>query len=156
MRCAVIFTTLLFAAPLGSAPAPVYREPSDRVFRSGILGAWKMTPPVYQISTSIASWQHTVFIGKDTWAVVRGKNVAVFSLHLDGRREPATIDVVGPKQGMEVEWRGLVRLDGDTLTVALSYGLTSDGPVPRPTGFRRDVIAPDGRPATVLVFHRVK
>jgi uncharacterized protein (TIGR03067 family) len=98
---------------------------------------WTANEIHHQVFTPDGVWQYSYGGHPDN---TRGKSFAI-----DSRKTPATIDI--SMGGGPPNWRGIYKVEGDTLTLCLV-----DGNQERPKTFESSA----GKPTTIWVFKRVK
>src|SRR5262245_59762238 len=145
--CAFVCVLLPAAALATAAPALKDRPPKE----PPIFGEWLRvghteagTPvppdrePHHQVFTADGEWQYSYGGRPDG---TRGKSFVI-----DSRQSPPTIDI-SLGAGGPTHWRGVYKVEGDTLTLCL---VTGDRERPKTFESTAD------RPTTVWAFRRVK
>ncbi len=133
----------LLAACLGFAPAPVYRERPPTGLLREMIGRWGGDGDVLVIT-------------KDRWVFHRRKGLVdlEWRMKLDPDQTPATFDIqLVSDAGERAEWvRGIVKVEGDTLTYAFCHISDAD----RPKSFDPSVGLPGGLLLTRHIYERAR
>jgi uncharacterized protein (TIGR03067 family) len=104
---------------LGFAPAPFPKPDTGKEdlhrMQGGWVMAWSQKDGVKTLAEQEAVW---LIAGNQLTTSLAGKKVGAFSIALDGRKKPSTIDVLSP-DGSGSPVPGRYSLEGDLLKVSL-------------------------------------
>ena len=127
MLAAVLFTLLAIAVPDRALP-PANEQP--KAVREQLVGEWKFVSGVMGGNEKKEA-DGTVLTFTRTDIQIREKNqnrVEEATYVLDEKKKPATIDIM-PKNGPDKRVQGILKLDGDTLTLCFAHGGEGERPL---------------------------
>ena len=163
------------------APAPVYREPPKpkvpELF-TALQGTWEINQNVnnglvMRRGLAIQRIQQKIRIQGTTWAYVYNNNgveteSTKYEIVLDPKASPATLDLKQQNQNIinggrfggavmveQIAMKGIVKVEGDTLTFCYVYGYNQAAERPKQF-FAGNQAMPNGVVAMTMTLKRVK
>jgi uncharacterized protein (TIGR03067 family) len=162
-------------------PAPVYREPpKPKVpeLYAALQGTWEIEQNVNVNAragrmVAIRRVQQRIRIQGTSWTYVNNFNgveteSTKYEIVLDPKAAPATLDLKQANQNLvfggglggqvmveQVAMKGIVRVDGDTLTFCYAYGFQANAERPKQF-FAGNQVMPNGTTAMTMTLKRVR
>ena len=182
IRTGLALLALICLATISSAfaPAPVYREPPKpkvpEIF-AAIQGTWEVQQNVNQLAMrrglAVKRVNQQIRIQGTTWCYIYNNNgveaeSTKYDIVLNPIASPATLDLKQPNQnlmvgggfggvaaGEQIAMKGIVKVEGDTLTFCYVYGYNQAAE--RPKNFVvGNQLMPNGIQAITMTLKKVK
>lgn len=147
MRLLMVGVLLIAAAPDREDPSP---KPKTKSVHEQLVGDWRLMNLVVGGRAEQKEGGTILTITPTEIQVTeRGQRNPQddASYHLDTQKNPVQIDIV-PKRDGDMKVQGIVKVEGDTLTLCFPFG----GEGMRPAEF----LSPQGTQTALMVFQRLK
>jgi uncharacterized protein (TIGR03067 family) len=184
MSLALLALVGLATISFAFAPAPVYREPPKPAvpeIYAAMQGTWEINQTVNnlmmrkRVGIAIPRIQQQIRIQGSTWAYIYNNNgveteSTKYEIVLDPKASPATLDLKqnqnvvflvgmpGGGQAMveQIAMKGIVKVEGDTLTFCYVYGHQQNAERPKQFFAGKKQVMPNGVTAMTMTLKRAK